>query len=101
MMVKKLNAILKKFSINCPQDCAKIGCAKCRIEQLAAHFAANDVFVPPCEKVWFIYDRGTRWASIMSKSIYLLRLYELKDLKKFGYYTTKEAAEQALKGGVK
>ena len=67
-------------------------------EAIADNLLANGVIVPPCDKVYYIVDRSSdEFAMVMSKSIEELRLCEIKDLQKYGYYTTKEEAEEALK----
>lgn len=58
----------------------------------------NGVILPPCEIVYFIVDKGTKWAFVSSKHTDFLTVYELKDLKKYGYYLTKEEAEKVLRG---
>lgn len=55
----------------------------------------------PCKRVYFICDKGTKFAMVMSKSIKDLSIYEIKEIDKSGYYfSTKEEAEKALKGDV-
>lgn len=52
----------------------------------------------PCERVYFICDKGTKFSMVMSKSIRDLSIYEIKEIDKGGYYfSTKEKAEKALK----
>lgn len=51
------------------------------------------------DKVWFILDANTRYATVMSRTLYGLRLYEVLDLlkdKSKQYFLTKEKAEAAL-----
>lgn len=51
----------------------------------------------PCEKVWFIVDKGTKFATVMGQSTKFLYLYELKGIDKDGkYWSTKEKAEEVL-----
>lgn len=51
----------------------------------------------PCKRVYFICDRNTKFATVMSKSIKDLSIYEIKEIDKSGYYfSTKEKAEKAL-----
>lgn len=64
----------------------------------ADYLLANYVIVPPCEVVYFIVDKGTEYAFVSSKHTDSLKIYELKNLKKYGYYLTKEEAEKALRG---
>lgn len=67
---------------------------------LADYLLANGVIVPPSEHVYFIVDKGTKYAMAMPKRTDELPLYKLRDLEKYGYYLSKEEAEKALKGGV-
>lgn len=69
------------------------------ISDIAEHLLENDVIVPPCNRVYFIVNKGTRFEYVDSMGIHALRLYEIKDLSKYGFYTTKEGAEKALEGG--
>lgn len=62
------------------------GGAECPLQQL------------PCEQVYYIVDKGTKYATVMSCSITDLRLYEIKGIDKAGYYwSTKEQAEEVLR----
>lgn len=67
-------------------------------EFVADHLLQNGVIVTPNRIVYFIVDKGTKWAFVSSKHTDFLTLHELKDLKKHGYYLTKEEAEKALEG---
>lgn len=52
----------------------------------------------PCKKVWFICDKGTKYVTVMSKSIYDLNLYQIKEIDVKGhYFSTKSAAEEKLR----
>ena len=51
---------------------------------------------PPSEHVYFIVDKGTKYAMAMSKRTDELPLYKLRDLEKYGYYLSKEEAERHL-----
>ena len=59
----------------------------------------NGVILPPCEKVYCIADKNTKYATICSVDIQELCIYEIKNLSQYGYYLTREQAEKALKGG--
>lgn len=72
---------------------------KSAIKILADDLLENGVIVPPCGKIYSIVDKNTKYAYIHSKRIEELSIYEIKDLSHYGYYTTKEEAEKALKGG--
>lgn len=52
----------------------------------------------PCIRVYYIVDKGTKYATVMSKSIQDLCVFEIKGIDKDGYYwSTQEQAEQKLK----
>ena len=40
----------------------------------------------PCERVYFICDKNTKFAMIMSKSIKDLSIHEIEEIDKSGYY---------------
>lgn len=61
---------------------------------------AEGVIVPP-KIVYCIVNKGTPYAFVAGKCPDFMQLYELKDLKKNGYYLTKEEAKQALAEGRK
>ena len=65
-------------------------------EFVADHLLANGVIVPPSEHVYFIVDKGTKYAMVMPKRTDELPLYKLRDLEKYGYYLSKEEAEKHL-----
>ena len=65
-------------------------------ENLADYLLANGVIVLPSEHVYFIVDKGTKYAMAMPKRTDELPLYKLRDLEKYGYYLSKEEAEKAL-----
>lgn len=51
----------------------------------------------PCERVYFICDKNTKFAMVMSKSIEDLSVHEIKEIDKNGYYfSTKDKAEKVL-----
>lgn len=51
----------------------------------------------PCNKVWFICDKGTEYATIMSKDIDDLTGYEVRKIDRDGrYWSTKEKAKAKL-----
>lgn len=64
-------------------------------ESVADYLIANGVIVPP-KVVYFIVDKGTPHAFVTGKSSDFSKIYEIKDLKKNGYYLTREEAEKAL-----
>lgn len=53
----------------------------------------------PCKTVYNIVDKGTKYATVMSKDIKDLTLYDIEGIDKKGYYfSTKEKAERAMDG---
>lgn len=51
----------------------------------------------PCKIVYFICDKNTKFATVMSKSIKNLSVHEIEEIDKSGYYfSTMEKAEKAL-----
>lgn len=68
-------------------------------EILANYLIANGVIEPSCKRVYFIINKGTQFEYVDSIGIYYLKIYEMKDLSKYGFYTTREEAEKTLKGG--
>lgn len=62
------------------------------------HFTNRSEWVHlPCERVYFICDKNTKFATIMSKSIKDLSIHEIEEIDKSGYYfSTMEKAEKAL-----
>ena len=65
-------------------------------KDLADYLLANGVIVPPSEHVYFIVDKGTKYAMAMPKRTDELPLYKLRELEKYGYYLSKEEAEKHL-----
>ncbi len=70
-------------------------------EQPASEFVdyllAEGVIALPGDTVYRIVDKGTSFATVMPKSVDELTLFELKNLSKYGYYTSQEEAEKHLK----
>ena len=81
--------------LGCKYNCVDRN--KC-LEEQADYLLENDTIVPPCNRVYFIVSKGTRFEHVESEDIHVLRLYEINDLSKYGFYITKEEAEKALKG---
>lgn len=65
-------------------------------DYLADYLLENGVIVPPYEHVYFIVDKGTKYAMAMPKRTDELPLYKLRDLETYGYYLSKEEAERHL-----
>ncbi len=58
----------------------------------------NSVFLLPCDKVWYIVDQGTMFATIMRKDIRDLTLYEIDKIDIDGrYWSSEEKATENLK----
>ena len=55
-----------------------------------------DYIEKPCKTVYHIVDRDGYFPLAMSKPIEYLRLYEVMNLKFYGYYKTQEEAEKKL-----
>ena len=68
-----------------------------RIEDLADYLLANGVIVPPNE-LYSIVDKGTIYATVSKAIVEWLPLYVIKEPEKYGYYKTKEEAEEKLRG---
>ena len=72
----------------------------CAMEKLAAYEDAEEqglLLRLPCNKVWFICDKGTEYATIMSKDIDDLTGYEVRKIDRDGrYWSTKGKAEAKL-----
>lgn len=64
-------------------------------EYIADALLAEGIIIPP-KIVYFIVNKGTPYAFVSGKSPDYMQLYEIKYLKKNGYYLTKEEAEKAL-----
>lgn len=51
----------------------------------------------PCNEVWFICDKCTKYATVISKSINDLTVYEIRKIDKDGrYWSSKKKAEAKL-----
>ena len=54
--------------------------------------------VLPCDTVYFICDKGTKYAHVRTKSVLDLLVYDINGIDKNGrYWSVKEEAEKALK----
>lgn len=104
-MIEKLSELIgskicEDYTPTCdeysPHTCKNCYANNCKIGELAEHLLTNNVFVSPCETVWFIVDKNTKYAMAMPRQTDELPLYMLKDLNKYGYYKTKEEAEKHL-----
>ena len=67
-------------------------------ENIVDDLLANGVIVPP-DELYSIVDKGTIYASISKAISDWLPLYVIKNPEKYGYYKSREEAEEALKGG--
>lgn len=71
------------------EDYGRVGCVNFTARSELVHL--------PCERVYFICDKNTKYAMIMSKSIKDLSIREIEQIDKSGYYfSTNEKAEKAL-----
>ena len=77
-----------------------INCEDYKENDICDYLLTHGVIVPPCEKVYYIVDKNTKYATIHRRSIQELCICEIKNLSHYGYYLTREEAEKALKGGV-
>ena len=68
------------------------------ISNVADCLLKNGVIVLPCEKVYYIVDKNTKYATVFSKNIKELSIDAIRDFPQYGYYKTKEEAEKVLKG---
>lgn len=70
------------------------------IAKLAAYEDAEEhglLLRLPCNEVWFSCDKGTKCATVMSKSINDLTVYEIRKIDKDGrYWSSKKKAEAKL-----
>lgn len=70
------------------------------IAKLAAYEDAEEhglLLRLPCNEVWFSCDKGTKCATVMSKSINDLTVYEIRKIDKDGrYWSSKKKAEANL-----
>lgn len=71
-------------------------CKKCITEKEVDYLLVNDVAVLPCEEVYYIEGEGTAFAEVKSVRTRDLTWLEIKNLDEFGYYKTKEEAEQKI-----
>ena len=68
------------------------------LEIYADFLLENGMIVPP-DELYSIVDKGTIYATVSKAIVEWLPLYVIKNPEKYGYYRTREEAEQALKGG--
>lgn len=69
------------------------------IDSIAHELVDGGAIVIPKDVVYCIVDKNTPFATVMPKQVDELRIYEAKNLAKYGYYLSKEAAELAIKSG--
>ena len=70
------------------------------IGEVADTLLSSDVIVPP-DELYSIIDKGTIYATVSKAIVDWLPLYLIKEPEKYGYYKTKEEAEQALRKAVR
>lgn len=89
----------EEFKVETMNDIYLVGSA---IDKLAEYEDAEEqglLLRLPTNRVWFICDAKTKYATIMSKTIDDLCIYDIKELLKGNskrYFMTEEEAEQAL-----
>lgn len=70
------------------------------IDKLAAYEDAEEngeILLLPCKTVWYILDKGSRFATVAEKDISELPVYEIENIDKDGHYwSSKEKAEIQL-----
>ena len=82
----------------CEPDCEEIDAVYRKLKDYEDAEEQGFLLRLPCNKVWFICDKGTKYATIMSKDIYDLTGYEVRKIDRDGrYWSTKEKAEAELK----
>ncbi|MDE7323084.1 MAG: hypothetical protein K2N73_10245 [Lachnospiraceae bacterium] len=82
------------------EDCRECAISKCfnKLGEYEDLEEQGKLLKLQTETVWFICDKNTKYAMVMSKSIRDLKVYEIEGIDMEGYYwSTKEAAEAALK----
>ena len=71
------------------------------IDKLAKYETSEEegrLVVLPCDTVYFICDKGTKYAHVRAKSIFDLLVYDINGIDKDGrYWSVKAEAEKALK----
>lgn len=71
-------------------------------EKFADYLLEHGVVVLPKKgKIYFICDKYSKYATVLSEDIEGLELFKIRNLKKYGYFLTKEEAEKALEGSKK
>ena len=66
------------------------------LQEYADELLANGVIVPP-EELYSIVDKVTIYATVSKAIVEMLPLYVIKEPEKYGYYKTKDEAEEKLK----
>jgi hypothetical protein len=87
------NAILEPCEMNSHHD-------RLVVQKLAAYEDAEEqglLIWLPCKYVYYLVDVNSKWGGmVMKKSIKDLSLYEIEQIDKRKYYSTREEAEAAL-----
>lgn len=82
----------------CEPDCEEIDAVYRKLKAYEDAEEQGLLLRLPCNKVWFICDKGTEYATIMSKDIDDLTGYEVRKIDRDGrYWSTKGKAEAKLK----
>lgn len=81
----------------CEPDCEEIDAVYRKLKAYEDAEEQGLLLRLPCNEVWFICDKGTKCATVMSKSINDLTVYEIRKIDKDGrYWSSKKKAEAKL-----
>lgn len=82
---------------HCNEDCYKKKLYR-HLAELEDKIESGKLVELPCDTVYEIIDiYNPKRAFVIPKSIIDLKIYEIQNLKKYGYFTTKSQAEARLK----
>lgn len=81
------------------QHCARLDDDMGALQKMGKFEDAEEdgrLLILPCKTVYFIVDKNTKYATVMSKDIRNLSLFEIEGIDVNGYYfSTREKAESA------
>ena len=81
----------------CEPDCEEIDAVYRKLKAYEDAEEQGLLLRLPCNEVWFICDKGTKYETVMSKSINDLTVYEIRKIDKDGrYWSSKKKAEAKL-----
>jgi hypothetical protein len=83
----------------CEPDCEEINAVYRKLKDYEGLEEQGRLLKLPCDKVYYIVDKNNpKYATVMSKSIRDLTVYEIENIDIDGrYFSTKELAEAKLK----